>query len=106
VLDGKGNPQRIQVTVSGLPSTGTAELTATGPKDLHTIAGANCPCAVQGPAQTFFFTYNTQQSPTATVTFSVSTADSPDPVGGKPDTVTLEFPMASALRSFWSGIQP
>ena len=99
VLDGSGNPQRLQVTVSGLPANGTALLTATGPADLHALATGQCPCKVKGPSQTFTFTYNTQQSPTATVTFSVSTADSPDPVTDN-DTVSMTFPIPAADRTF------
>jgi RNA polymerase sigma factor (sigma-70 family) len=98
-LDGSGNPQRIDVVVSGLPAGGTAVLTATGPDDLHVVGGQDCPCAVKGPSQTVQFTYNTKQSPTARLTFSVTTTDSPDAVSAD-DTVTLDFPMAPPPQSF------
>jgi RNA polymerase sigma factor (sigma-70 family) len=103
-LDGSGNPQRIDVVVSGLPAGGTATLTATGPDDLHVVAGQDCPCGVEGPSQTFQFTYNTKQSPTAHLTFSVTTTDSPDAQSAD-DTVTLDFPVTTPPRSFAPRIQ-
>jgi RNA polymerase sigma factor (sigma-70 family) len=99
VLDGKGNPQRIVVTVSGLPADGTAVLEATGPQDLHTLKGENCPCSVTGPTQTFEFAYNTNQSPTATLVFTATTTDSPDPDTTN-DSATMTFPVESAQHSF------
>jgi hypothetical protein len=105
VLDSTGNPQRIDVTVSGLPDTGTATLVATGPDDLHTIGnGTKCPCTVHGPSETVTFTYNTKQSPTATLVFSVFTTDSPDPNTDN-DTVELSFPMAAPPRTFEKRLQ-
>jgi hypothetical protein len=95
VLDGTGNPQRIEVTVSGLPATGTATLTANGPADLHPLRVGQCPCTIHGPSETLTFIYNTNQSPTATLTFSVVTTDSPDPDPSN-DSVTESFPLLLA----------
>jgi len=96
VLDGSGNPQRIDVTVSGLPANGTAKLTATGPADLHALRVGQCsPCTIHGPSQTLTFVYNTNQSPTATLIFSVVTADSPDPDPTN-DSATGVFPLPLA----------
>lgn len=99
-LDGSGNPQRIDVLVSGLPAHGTAVLSASGPDDLHLVRdGQHCPCTVTGPSQTFQFQYNTQRAPTAELTFSVATTDSPD-VNPDDDTVTLDFPTAAPPKTF------
>jgi RNA polymerase sigma factor (sigma-70 family) len=97
VLDGTGRPQQIDVTVSGLPANGTATLTATGPADLHPRGNGQCPCTIHGPSETLTFMYNTQQSPTATVSFSVVTTDSPDPYAGN-DSETQTFPVPPAAR--------
>jgi hypothetical protein len=103
VLDRSGNPNWIDVTVYGLPADGTAVLTASGPDDLHTIGQQDCPCQIQGPSQTVRFSYNTQQSPTATLTFTANTSTT----GVDPDvaTVVLTFPMDTQSRSFSPRIQ-
>ena len=108
-LDGSGNPQRIDVVVSGLTAKGTAILTASatsGSEDVHlvVVGGKSCPCAVTGPSQRFQFTYNTQVYPTAQLTFSVRTDDSPD-TNPADDTLTLNFPMPTQARSFALGLQ-
>jgi RNA polymerase sigma factor (sigma-70 family) len=100
-LDGQGNPQQITVTVSNLDAKQNATLVATGPDDLHVIGGAKCPCAVIGPSQDFVFSYNTNQAPTATLTFTATT-EGADP---QSDTLTLEFPGGEQSRSFASRTQ-
>jgi hypothetical protein len=95
-----GNQQEVDVTVSGLPANGHATLTTTGPDDLHSLAnGTKCPCNIQGPSQTIAFVYNSQQSPVANLTFTVSTNDSPDPDKTN-DSVSLQIDNTSPSRSF------
>ncbi|HET7070782.1 MAG TPA: sigma-70 family RNA polymerase sigma factor [Nocardioides sp.] len=96
-VDGKGNPQRVYVTVSGLPEKGTATLEATGPRDLHTLKDTNCPCTIDGPSQTITFAYNTKQSPIATLVFTATTTDSPNPIHEN-DSATLTFPIPDAMK--------